>query len=87
MVWRLAERETLWKEVKTEMPRAKSKSGGTKRTITRSRNKDGRIRRKRGDTKLKNLERVYGDFSRSPGNTRLDTLRKRLKKSLSKMVS
>lgn len=56
------------------------------RSITRTRNKNGRLRQKRGDTKLKNLERVYGNFSRSPGNTRLDTLRQKLKKSLSKIV-
>ena len=64
------------------MPKA-----GSKRRITRSRNQDGRLRQKRGDTRLKNLERVYGDFSRKPGNTRLDTLRKASRKSLSKMVS
>lgn len=75
------ERGTLREKVKTKMPKS-----GSRRTITRSRNKNGRLRKKRGDAKLKNLERVYGNFSRSPGNTRLDTLRKKLKRSLSKMV-
>jgi len=37
----------------------------------------GRIRRERGDSLAKNLKQDYPEFKKVPGNTRLDTLRKR----------
>ncbi len=37
----------------------------------------GRIRRERGDSLAKNLKEDYPEFAKVPGNTRLDTLRKR----------
>lgn len=54
--------------------------------MRRSRTKKGRFRQKRGDTHLSTLEKIYGNFSRKRGNTHLQTLRKKLRKSLSKMV-
>lgn len=39
--------------------------------------KKGRIRRERGDALAKNLKQAYPEFSKVPGNTRLDTLRAR----------
>ena len=56
------------------------------RRITRSRNKNGQLRKKRGDTHLSTLEKKYGEISRKRGNTHLETLRKSSRKSLSKMV-
>jgi hypothetical protein len=58
----------------------------TKRLITRSRTKSGRFRKKKGDTYLSTLEKIYGNISRRRGDTHLETLRKKLRKSLSKMV-
>lgn len=55
----------------------------------RCRDLDGEIRRKRGDTLVKNLRKTYGpDFAPGVrGDTRLDTLRKRAGgESLSKLV-
>jgi hypothetical protein len=60
--------------------------GVTKRRLTRSRTKSGRFRKKRGDTHLSTLERIYGNISRRRGDTHLESLRKKLRKSLSKMV-
>ena len=57
-----------------------------RKRITRSRNKNGRLRKKRGDTHLSTLEKKYGEISRKRGNTLLETLRKLRGKSLSKMV-
>jgi hypothetical protein len=62
------------------------RKGGSKRRITRSRNKNGRLRKKRGGTHLSTLEKKYGEISRKRGNTHLDTLRKSSGKSLTKMV-
>lgn len=53
---------------------------------TRSRNKNGRFRKKRGDTHLSTLEKKYGEISRKRGNTHLETLRKASGKSLSDIV-
>lgn len=50
------------------------------------RNKNGRLRKKRGDTHLSTLEKKYGEISRKRGDTHLETLRKSSGKSLSKMV-
>ena len=50
------------------------------------RNKNGRFRKKRGDTHLSTLEKKYGEISRKRGNTHLETLRKSRRKSLSQMV-
>jgi hypothetical protein len=58
----------------------------TKRRPTRSRTKSGRFRKKRGDTHLSTLEKIYGNISRRRGDTHLESLRKKLRKSLSKMV-
>ena len=58
----------------------------TKRRPARSRTKSGRFRKMRGDTHLSTLEKIYGNISRRRGDTRLETLRKKLRKSLSKMV-
>ncbi len=52
----------------------------------RRRNKNGRFRKKRGDTHLSTLEKKYGEISRKRGNTHLETLRKSRRKSLSQMV-
>jgi hypothetical protein len=52
----------------------------------RSRTKIGRFRKKRGDTHLSTLEKIYGNISRRRGDTHLESLRKKLRKSLSKMV-
>jgi hypothetical protein len=52
----------------------------------RRRNKDGRFRKKRGDTHLSTLEKKYGEISRKRGNTHLATLRKSSGQALSKMV-
>jgi hypothetical protein len=52
----------------------------------RSRTKGGRFRKKRGDTHLSTLEKIYGNISRRRGDTHLESLRKKLRKSLSKMV-
>ena len=41
----------------------------------RTRNQDGRIRAKRGDTRLDTLERTYGHIASLPGNTPLWVLR------------
>ena len=60
--------------------------GATKRRPTRSRTKSGRFRKKRGDTHLSTLEKIYGNISRRHGDTHLETLRKKLRRSLSKMV-
>jgi hypothetical protein len=58
----------------------------TKRRPTRSRTKRGRFRKKRGDTHLSTLEKIYGNISRRRGDTHLETLRKKLRKSLSRLV-
>ena len=55
--------------------------------ITRSRNKNGRLRKKRADAHLKGLEQTYGEISQKRSDTHLGTLRKATGKSLSKMVS
>ena len=60
--------------------------GTMKRRPMRSHTKRGRFRKKRGDTHLSTLERIYGNISRRRGDTHLETLRKKLRKSLSKMV-
>jgi hypothetical protein len=52
----------------------------------RSRTKRDRFRKKRGDTHLSTLEKIYGNISRKRGNTHLETLRKKLRKSLSQIV-
>ncbi len=52
----------------------------------RTRNKNGRLRKKRGDTHLRTLEKKYGEISRKRDDTHLETLRKSRRKSLSKMV-
>lgn len=54
----------------------------------RTRDKDGQIREKRGDTLVKTLREEYGPGF-APGvraDTRLDTLRDRTGKSLSEIV-
>lgn len=56
------------------------------RRITRSRNKNGRLRKKRADAHLKGLEKTYGEISSKRGNTHLGTLRKASGKSLSQIV-
>lgn len=56
------------------------------RRMTRSRNKNGRLRKKRADAHLKGLEKTYGELSRKRSDTHLGTLRKASGKSLSKMV-
>ncbi len=43
----------------------------------RHRNEDGRIERKRGDTKVKNLKALYPEFQDFPDETRLGDLRAR----------
>jgi hypothetical protein len=53
----------------------------------RSRNKNGRFRRKRSDAHLGGLEKTYGEISSKRSDTHLGTLRKVLGKSLSKIVS
>jgi hypothetical protein len=45
---------------------------------SRSRDKDGEIREKRGDTLLKNIRDDYPVLNRFNGNMRLDTLRDKL---------
>ena len=57
-----------------------------KRRPTRSRTKSGRFRKKRGETRQSTLEKIYGNISSRRGDTHLETLRKKLRKSLSKMV-
>ena len=57
-----------------------------RKRIIRSRNKNGRLRKKRSDTHLSALEKKYGEISRMRGNTHLETLRKLRGKSLSQMV-
>jgi hypothetical protein len=52
----------------------------------RSRNKNGRFRAKRSDTRLKTLERMYGEISSKRGDTRLGTLRRAAGRSLSGML-
>lgn len=37
----------------------------------------GRLRQKRGDTRARSLEKEYGVDLKVPGNTRLDTMRKK----------
>ena len=63
-----------------------SRKGTMKRRSERSRTKSGRFRKKRGETRLSTLEKIYGNITRKRGDTRLETLRKKLRKSLSKMV-
>lgn len=43
----------------------------------RNRNEDGRIERKRGDTKIKNLKDDYPELGRFPDETTLGELRDR----------
>ena len=43
----------------------------------RHRNEDGRIERKRGDSKVKNLKEDYPELSRFPDDTTLSELRDR----------
>ncbi len=63
------------------------RKGMMKRRPMRSRTKSGRFRKKRGDTHLSTLEKIYGNISRKRGAThRGGTLREKLRKSLSKMV-
>ena len=62
------------------------RKGMMKRHPMRSRTKSGRFRKKRGDTHLSTLEKIYGNISRRRGDTHLESLRKKLRKSLSKMV-
>ncbi|HXE73540.1 MAG TPA: hypothetical protein VNO81_12845 [Candidatus Nitrosotenuis sp.] len=52
----------------------------------RSRNADGRLRQKRGDTHLGSLEDCYGEISDRRRDTHLETLRRLRGMSLSKMV-
>ena len=52
----------------------------------RSRNKNGRFRKKRSDTHLGTLEKTYGELSGKRSDTYLGTLRKASGKSLSQMV-
>lgn len=52
----------------------------------RSRNQDGRLRQKRGDTHLSTLEDTYGEISDRRGDTHLSTLRNLRGLSLSKLV-
>ena len=52
----------------------------------RSRNADGRLRQKRGDTHLSTLEDTYGEISDRRGDTHLATLREIRQMSLSQMV-
>ncbi len=54
--------------------------------MARSRSKNGRFRAKRSDTRLKTLERAYGEISGKRSDTHLGTLRKLSGKSLSKML-
>ncbi len=54
--------------------------------MARSRNKNGRFRAKRSDTRLKALERTYGEISGKRSDTHLGTLRELSGQSLSKMV-
>ena len=52
-----------------------------------SRNQDGRFRRERGDSLVKNLKKEYPQLKDINGNIRLDTLRERLGvDSLSKVL-
>ncbi|MES2178011.1 MAG: hypothetical protein V4550_09120 [Gemmatimonadota bacterium] len=44
---------------------------------THSRTDQGTFRRERGDSLARNLKEDYPEFSRVPGNTRLDALRDR----------
>lgn len=43
----------------------------------RSRNADGQLRQKRGDTQARTLEQEYGVKLNVPWNTRLDTMREK----------
>lgn len=52
----------------------------------RSRNANGQLRQKRGDTHLSTLEDKYGEISDRRGDTHLSTLRDLRGMSLSKMV-
>jgi hypothetical protein len=54
----------------------------------RCRDLDGEIRQKRGDTLVRTLRNIYGDdFAPGVrGDMRLDTLRERTRKSLSKIL-
>jgi hypothetical protein len=52
----------------------------------RSRNQNGQLRTKRGDTHLSTLEDTYGEISDRRGDTHLATLRELRGLSLSKMV-
>ena len=52
----------------------------------RSRNQNGKLRQKRGDTHLSTLEETYGEISDRRGDTHLSTLRELRQMSLSKMV-
>lgn len=54
--------------------------------MTRSRNKNGRFRAKRADTRLGTLERVYGELSSRRSDAHLGTLRRSSGTSLSKML-
>lgn len=52
-----------------------------------SRNQDGRFRRERGDSLVRNLKKEYPQLEGINGNMRLDTLRERLGvDSLSKVL-
>lgn len=55
----------------------------------RCRDLDGEIRQKRGDTLVGTLRKTYGpEFApRARGDMRLDTLRQRVGKSLSKIIN
>ena len=52
----------------------------------RSRNQDGQLRQKRGDTHLSTLEETYAEISDRRGDTHLSTLREISGMSLSKLV-
>lgn len=52
----------------------------------RSRNANGQLRQKRGDTHLSTLEQTYGEISDRRGDTHLSTLREISGLSLSKLV-
>lgn len=52
----------------------------------RTRNQNGQLRQKRGDTHLSTLEKTYGEISDRRGDTHLSTLRELSGVSLSKMI-
>jgi hypothetical protein len=53
----------------------------------RHRDKDGKISRKRGDTRVDTLRKTYPDFAPGePGDAHLDTVRDKARKSLTQIV-